>query len=368
MLPSFGVNPKAFMETIKLTLNDTSSSSENAMPLFNQADGDVMMTEFLSRVDVKNAILTFVQDILLKSNSQRYISPGPNFSKLNSNSLRLRKSEQSDQESQRILMISEEIFEYTKVFSSAMARRENSFGTFGTVNTDDPGGNCFSGSCKVKLKDGTAKLMSDLCIGDFVQTVSENGRIDISEVVFFAHCDQHSFSEYYQISIENGSSVNISALHFIPISNDVQDTFDAAIYTTANNLSVGDLIWTIVDDRVSPKPVTKINVVQDKGIFFPLLSNNQTVVVDNIVCCIFSKLNDKSMFSNATYLSILNIASSIIKFVYRNSTKKTMLKIQDEMQLNQKVPQLFTWTENVVLLFLFGYIKMFYLIIKNTVF
>lgn len=139
---------------------------------------------------------------------------------------------------------------------------------------------CFPGTSEVELADGRHVTMSELRLGHKVKTLDSDGNLIFSEVLIFLHKNENIEGEFYNIVVDGGSHVTLSAMHLVFIKKHDFELLPSAIF--ASDIKLGNYLY--VDGKhngFAYKPVVFISKVTEKGLYAPLTKHG-TLIVDNI--------------------------------------------------------------------------------------
>lgn len=166
----------------------------------------------------------------------------------------------------------------------------DSYPTTCTVVTSDDDGNgnyekascgsssddvCFSGDDTLLLESGVAKRLSEVAIGDKVQTADANGVLSFSEVVALPHAANNKLASFVNVATASGKSIKATKMHLL------QQCDGALAY--AGSLAAGDCLRTVDGDEA----VTAVSMTKAEGIY-TAVTTNEFLVVNGIVASPFA--------------------------------------------------------------------------------
>jgi hypothetical protein len=134
---------------------------------------------------------------------------------------------------------------------------------------------CFSGDDTLTLESGAAKALSEVAIGDKVQTADANGVLSFSEVVALPHAANIKLASFVHVATASGKSVKATKLHLL------RKCGGSLAY--AGSLSVGDCLRTVDGDEA----VTAVSMTKAEGIY-TAVTTNEFLVVSGFVASPFA--------------------------------------------------------------------------------
>jgi hypothetical protein len=148
-------------------------------------------------------------------------------------------------------------------------------GSSTTTNDDVSANVCFSGDSSVTFESGAAKRLSEVALGDRVQTADANGVLSFSEVVALPHAANNKLASFVSVATASGKSVKATKMHLL------QQCGGSLVY--AGSLAVGDCLRTVDGDEA----VTAVSMTTAEGIY-TAVTNNEFLVVNGIVASPFA--------------------------------------------------------------------------------
>lgn len=133
---------------------------------------------------------------------------------------------------------------------------------------------CFSGDDTLLLESGVAKRLSEVAIGDKVQTADANGVLSFSEVVALPHAANNKLASFVNVATASGKSIKATKMHLL------QQCDGALAY--AGSLAAGDCLRTVDGDEA----VTAVSMTKAEGIY-TAVTTNEFLVVNGIVASPF---------------------------------------------------------------------------------
>jgi len=145
---------------------------------------------------------------------------------------------------------------------------------------------CFPASATVTVDDGSEygqkTVMSDLKIGDKVLVVdSSTGATSYSDVYAFGHRDSEKVHNYYTVTTASESSLQLSAEHYMYVSeHGCNDSITAATTLSPNFVKVGMGAWVHTPEGMTCSPIVEIRQSKEKGLYNPYTLNGSILVND----------------------------------------------------------------------------------------
>ncbi|KAG0568208.1 hypothetical protein KC19_6G002600 [Ceratodon purpureus] len=157
---------------------------------------------------------------------------------------------------------------------------------------------CFPGDATVSMADGGVIQMKALALGDEVAVRKQDGRLAYEDVYAFGHKDASATATFVRLTLKSiianmsdpaveSRSLELTALHFVPILSDVAETL---VYKRAQDIIKGDKMWTqgafMRADRTTTHfpvyVVTGISVLKKQGLYNPFTLGG-TIIVNGVV-------------------------------------------------------------------------------------
>ncbi|CAD6187194.1 unnamed protein product [Caenorhabditis auriculariae] len=144
---------------------------------------------------------------------------------------------------------------------------------------------CFTDDTMVKLLDGSAKRMDELKVGDWVQSIGENG-VENVPVTFWLHKVPEQFAQFQRLELEDGSELKLTAEHYIyktecEKSGEVSTKDIARASVFAKEVKEGDCLYRVDGKKVLLTKVDRVSTVNSTGIYSPMTSTGR-ILVNNI--------------------------------------------------------------------------------------
>ncbi|CAI4230131.1 unnamed protein product [Auanema sp. JU1783] len=174
---------------------------------------------------------------------------------------------------------------------------------------------CFTDDTTVRVIDGTVKRMDELKLDEWVQVVSEGKEAAFARVIYWQHRVPSQDAYFQKITLINGDELKLTGKHFIYKTTceyegqkvEFKSLNETAVF--AENVSEGDCLYHIPK---SGNPivtrVSKVEIVQQKGIYSPMTSVGNIVVNGVYASCntiIESNTLQSTFFSYVDYFNNL---------------------------------------------------------------
>jgi len=141
---------------------------------------------------------------------------------------------------------------------------------------------CFSGTTTVRVRDIGPLPLSDLRVGDHVQTAGG----EYHEVYAFGHHDELASALYLEISTANGTALEVSPKHLVFLQ-------DSTHPVAARDVRVGDWLRSILSQEKGLR-VASIEEVERTGVYAPLTTDG-TLLVNGIAASSYVALDEFEM-------------------------------------------------------------------------
>mmetsp|Transcript_14615 Transcript_14615/g.21552 ORF Transcript_14615/g.21552 Transcript_14615/m.21552 type:complete len:870 (+) Transcript_14615:51-2660(+) len=157
---------------------------------------------------------------------------------------------------------------------------------FDTLVLPDFGPYCISGAMTVTLSNGEPKQVQDLKVGDMV-LVSENENVTAFEpIVMFGHYDPDIMATYHHLTLNDGSTVEISEHHLI--------------YTARQHPPVPASTLQIGQQLQCGRRITQRAIRRRKGAYAPWTRSGMLMIQDQVLISAYVTLQP-----NETHVSLL---------------------------------------------------------------
>ena len=128
---------------------------------------------------------------------------------------------------------------------------------------------CFTGQSKVVLEDGRQKNMSQVTVGDRIQSVDAQGNIVYSEVLMFLDREPEEKTRFVNLKTEDGASLALTASHLVYAG--APDCWDLQCMSPvyAGNVEKGQNLM-VREKSLVASPVLSVTSSHQTGVFAPL--------------------------------------------------------------------------------------------------
>ncbi|TKR72253.1 hypothetical protein L596_019729 [Steinernema carpocapsae] len=175
---------------------------------------------------------------------------------------------------------------------------------------------CFSDDTMVKTADGRKIRMDEITMKDWL--MSFNGsKLIYSKMETWLHRMPKLKSEFFRFKLENGKMLKLTAKHYIYKSScsggDLPLNLIPKKAFLAEDVNVGDCLFTVSDNYdVEMSPVTKIDIVEQTGIYAPMTTNGNIIVNDVLASC-HSVLRNEYLYK--TFQEITGMMTGVKNFL-----------------------------------------------------
>ncbi|BDA50219.1 probable sonic hedgehog protein A [Coccomyxa sp. Obi] len=138
--------------------------------------------------------------------------------------------------------------------------------------------NCFPGDAQVLVKGEGQLDMSEVRVGDMLQSIAANGSLIYDEVYFFGHRNSSALGQFVSLWVvvpnHPAAIIKMSPRHFIPVFGSSK----GSKATYAKDVRVGDNVMMVgANGPVSGKVVAK-HLTISKGLYNPYTKGGNVVV------------------------------------------------------------------------------------------
>jgi hypothetical protein len=175
---------------------------------------------------------------------------------------------------------------------------------------------CFPASSTVILESGLRRKLSDLNIGDSVQSVDVNGKLAISKIILDLDTLPDDIGDFLRIRTNTNQSITISPGHLIyrkqgncekvnkeeeiipqntfcddkmdnlMSKNTNENDFSSFDLVFASHVKIGDLVLAYNGGQdIFPSEVISVELLHLKGIYSPLTTQGNIIVDDIVASC-----------------------------------------------------------------------------------
>ncbi|XP_070490546.1 protein hedgehog [Chironomus tepperi] len=150
---------------------------------------------------------------------------------------------------------------------------------------------CFSLDSIVQTEKDGQKVISDVKIGDRIQSINSNGETVFSEVIMFLDREVNQTREFVQIRTNGGATLRVTPAHLLPVWK--PHTHETK-YLFADQVEENDFLLVNVNNNLEPQRVTDVRAVLSKGFIAPL-TREGTVVVNSVAASCYALVDSQSL-------------------------------------------------------------------------
>uniref|UniRef100_A0A914Y4G4 Uncharacterized protein n=1 Tax=Panagrolaimus superbus TaxID=310955 RepID=A0A914Y4G4_9BILA len=161
---------------------------------------------------------------------------------------------------------------------------------------------CFTADTIVTTMKGKKKRMDELSVNDWV--LSAGGKaVGYSQVNSWLHRKPNFMAEFIKFTLENGKELKMTKKHYIYKSDcsydstiTVEEASKEMVY--AENVSISDCLFIVQrNTKLIQSRISKIERIEEKGIYSPMTNNGNIIVNDIFASCYNIVKNDKLQLS-----------------------------------------------------------------------
>ena len=162
---------------------------------------------------------------------------------------------------------------------------------------------CFTAESKVVREDGRRVNMSDVRVGDRVQSVDSLGNIVYSEVLMFLDREPEERMQFIVVTGEDGSVLTLTPSHLVYAGRPDCEALECMAASYAGNVAPGDTILVTVGQAgVRVTRVASVSVTSSTGVFAPL-TRSGNLVVDGVLASCYAVI-DSHTVAHAAFLPV----------------------------------------------------------------
>ncbi|KAJ8032268.1 GTPase IMAP family member 4 [Holothuria leucospilota] len=137
---------------------------------------------------------------------------------------------------------------------------------------------CFPGKAMITTKSSGIIPVSSVRIGDKVLTSSSEGTKTFQDVYLIPHADSNDLVTYVSITTNSKATINLSPNHYL---------YEGSLknHKRADEIKVGDMLFTLQDGMCLPDRVTAVKQSIFKGAYCPYTLNGKVIVDCIAVSC-----------------------------------------------------------------------------------
>ena len=182
---------------------------------------------------------------------------------------------------------------------------------------------CFTAESKVVREDGRRLNMSEVRLGDRVQSVDSLGNIVYSEVLMFLDREPEERMQFIVVTGEDGSKLTLTPSHLVFTGRTDCEELECMEASYAGNLAPGDTIVVTrgqTEAGVKVTRVASVSVTSSTGVFAPL-TRSGNLVVDGVLASCYAVIDSQTVAHVAFlpvrwYYSLKSGAASLLRSVH----------------------------------------------------
>lgn len=138
-------------------------------------------------------------------------------------------------------------------------------------------------------ESGEIKSLSQLQLGDKVESVKTNGEVVFSEVIMFLDRNINETKEFVQIKTNGGATIRTTPSHLLPVwKPHIHETK----YLFADQVEENDFLLVNINNNLEPQRVTEVRATLSKGFIAPL-TREGTIIVDSVAASCYALINSQ---------------------------------------------------------------------------
>jgi len=142
---------------------------------------------------------------------------------------------------------------------------------------------CFPANAVVRSSEGSSLLLSNVALGDSLQTVAADGTLGARPVHFWGHKDAAAVSMFFSVETASGHTLTLTGDHLLPVATTPTTPWEGRTFKRAQNIVVGDHIWVMKRGNISVTSVQQTTKHVGEGLYNPYTEHGTTVVNDVVV-------------------------------------------------------------------------------------
>ena len=182
---------------------------------------------------------------------------------------------------------------------------------------------CFTAEAKVVREDGLRLNMSEVSLGDRLQSVDRLGNIVYSEVLMFMDREPEERMQFIVLTGEEGSVLTLTPSHLVYTGGAECGRLECMAASYAGNVASGDTILVTGGQAGAGLRVTRVasvSVTASTGVFAPL-TRSGNLVVDGVLASCYAVIDSQSVAHTAFlpvrwYYSLKAGAASFLRSVH----------------------------------------------------
>ena len=161
---------------------------------------------------------------------------------------------------------------------------------------------CFTAESKVTLEDGRRLNMSQLSLGDRVQTLDSAGSLVYSEVIMFLDREPEERMRFVTLTAEDGSEVRVTASHLVYSGSPDCEQLSCMEATYAGSVEVGSTVLVTAGGLTRAVRVAGVGAGHHTGVYAPLTTAG-TILVDSVLASCYAVIDSQAV-AHAAFLPV----------------------------------------------------------------
>ena len=154
---------------------------------------------------------------------------------------------------------------------------------------------CFTAQSKVVREDGRVVNMSQVNIGDKIQSMDSQGNIVFSEVLMFMDREPEETMRFISLTGDDGSVITLTPSHLVYSGAPDCQSLECMVPTYAGNVERGHTLVVTRDNVISGVvTVASVSVTKHTGVYAPL-TRAGNVVVDNVLASCYAVVDSQNI-------------------------------------------------------------------------
>ena len=153
---------------------------------------------------------------------------------------------------------------------------------------------CFTAQSKVLMEDGRLMNMSQVQVGDMIQSLDSQGKSVFSEVLMFMDREPEETMRFISLMGDDGSVITLTPSHLVYRGDKDCGSLDCMEPTYAGNVELGDTMLVTRDNNGHVVTVTQVSVGKHRGVYAPL-TRAGNVVVDGVLASCYAVIDSQNI-------------------------------------------------------------------------
>ena len=179
----------------------------------------------------------------------------------------------------------------------------------------------------MRLEDGSEKNMSQVRLGDKLQSVDGQGNLVYSEVLMFLDREPEERSRFVTLRTEEGTELTLTSSHLVYAGAPDCGSLQCMRPVYAGNVELGHTLMTR-EDRMMARTVVSVTSSHHTGVFAPL-TRAGNVVVDGVLASCYAVIDSQKIAHTAFapvrwYYSLKHTLATIVASSEPSSEPRTL--------------------------------------------